>query len=211
MTLTVEECYAQGIAAPGKPWLLRHLDGSARPLPLRSWCGGLIAGDLSIVDRCRAATVDIGCGPGRITEALTGLGVPTLGIDITAEAVRQCRARGSAALRRDVFRRLPGEGRWSHAILADGNIGIGGDPAALLKRVASLLAVRGALICEADPPGSPVRRTALRLELAAVRSAWFPWSSLGIDAVARLGAAAGLHATAQWTAGGRWFTELSRI
>ena len=31
-------------------------------------------------------------------------------------------------LRRDLFAPLPGEGRWHHVLLADGNIGIGGDP-----------------------------------------------------------------------------------
>ena len=43
--------------------------------------------------------------------------------------------RGVAALLRDVFDPVPGEGRWETALLADGNIGIGGDPVALLERV----------------------------------------------------------------------------
>ena len=39
---------------------------------------------------------------------------------------------GGPALRRSVFDPLPGEGRWGTALLLDGNIGIGGDPRALL-------------------------------------------------------------------------------
>ena len=51
------------------------------------------------------------------------------------EAVAQTPDRGVAAIRRNVFDALPGEGRWRTALLADGNIGIGGDPAALLRRL----------------------------------------------------------------------------
>ena len=54
---------------------------------------------------------------------------------------------GGQALRRSVFEPLPGEGRWNTALLIDGNIGIGGDPDALLRRIAQLLA-----------PGRPVDR-----------------------------------------------------
>ena len=43
------------------------------------------------------------------------------------------RARGGSALLRDVFRTLPAEGRWRTLLLADGNIGIGADPVALLQ------------------------------------------------------------------------------
>ena len=41
---------------------------------------------------------------------------------------------GGPALVRSVFETLPGEGRWDTVLLMDGNIGIGGDPAALLGR-----------------------------------------------------------------------------
>ena len=33
---------------------------------------------------------------------------------------------------------LPGEGRWHHVPLADGNIGIGGDPVPLQRRFVEL-------------------------------------------------------------------------
>ena len=38
--------------------------------------------------------------------------------------------RGATVLQRDIFGPLPGEGRWGTALLFDGNVGIGGDPAA---------------------------------------------------------------------------------
>ena len=44
-------------------------------------------------------------------------------------------------VRRDVFARVPGEGRWVRMLVADGNVGIGGDPAMLLARTARLLSV----------------------------------------------------------------------
>ena len=54
---------------------------------------------------------------------------------------RRAPGRDGAAPRR--VRHAPGEGRWSIWFLADGNVGIGGDPAtALLRRVRELLAGR---------------------------------------------------------------------
>ncbi len=62
-----------------------------------------------------------------------------LGIDVVPEAVEQTRRRGASALQRDLFDALPGEGRWQTALLADGNVGIGGDPVALLARTRDLV------------------------------------------------------------------------
>ncbi len=49
-------------------------------------------------------TVDIGCGPGRMSEALALAGHTVLGIDVVPEAVRQTRTRGVPALRRERLR-----------------------------------------------------------------------------------------------------------
>ena len=59
---------------------------------------------------CRGATLDPGCGPGRLTAALAGRGVPTLGIDAAAAAVAWTIERGGRALRRDIFEPPPGGG-----------------------------------------------------------------------------------------------------
>ena len=69
-------------------------------------------------------------------------GQPALGIDISAEAVRQARRRGAPAMCRDVFEPVPGAGRWRTVLLADGNIGIGGDPAASCAAAVELLGRR---------------------------------------------------------------------
>lgn len=188
-------------------WTLRHRDGSIAPLPLRDWCGGTIAGDAALLSRCTGPTLDVGCGPGRITEALTLRRIPALGIDIAAEAVRQCLDRGAAALHRDIFDPIPGEGRWRHVILADGNLGIGGQPRRLLRRIRQLIGAGGSVICETLPPGAPLRRHTLRLEQGDRCSDWFPWAQGGADAIAQLGPTVGLHLSYVWTGAGRWFIE----
>jgi hypothetical protein len=49
-----------------------------------------------------------------------------------------------SALCRDVYAApLPGEGRWRRVLLADGNIGIGGDPPRLLRRCRRLAGAAG--------------------------------------------------------------------
>ena len=118
-------------------------DGGQAVLPVRRWSEPADADDAWLLDRCTGPTVDLGCGPGRLLAALARRGVQALGVDHSPVAQEQCRARGVVMLRRDVFARVPGEGRWSHVLLADGNIGIGGDPLRLLERAAGLLAAAG--------------------------------------------------------------------
>ena len=141
-------------ALAGAGATLLDSDGGAAGLPVRRWSGPADADDAWLLDRCTGPTVDLGCGPGRLLVALARRGVPALGIDHSLVAQAQCRARGVVMLRRDVFARVPGEGRWAHVLLADGNIGIGGDPQRLLVRAAGLLAVGGTVLVETDPePG----------------------------------------------------------
>ena len=111
---------------------IEHADGSITPLWAGDW-RRLRPGDASLIDRCSGPTLDVGSGPGRLTVALAERGVPTLGIDVAPHAVRIARSAGSLTLLRDVFSRVPGTGRWMIVLLADGSIGIGGDPAALLQ------------------------------------------------------------------------------
>ena len=116
---------------------------SMRRVDLSEWVLDLRPGDESLLARCTGSTLDVGCGPGRLCAALARRGRTVLGVDVSAEAVRQARRRGAPAMRGDVFAALPGEGRWNHVLLADGNIGIGGDPCALLARCVSLMAADG--------------------------------------------------------------------
>ena len=190
-------------------WRLRGVDGGHRPLDLRRWCTTWTAGDDGLLDRCGGATLDIGCGPGRLVAALRARNVPALGIDVAPAAVRLAAAAGAPVLHRSVFDPLPGAGRWSHALLADGNLGIGGDPLRLLRRVRELLAVDGSLLCELDPPGTPGGPVRLRIESPGGRaSGWFRWAQVPPEELPPMVAAAGLGCVRQWRDGTRWFAEV---
>jgi SAM-dependent methyltransferase len=191
----------------GRRCWLELATGERIGLPIHRWRSVDPAGDALLLRHCTGPTLDVGCGPGRLTVALTDRGVPALGVDVSPVAVRLTRARGGLAIRRDVFARLPGEGRWRHALLADGNIGIGGDPARLLQRVRTLLAPGGTALVELDPPGSGLRRDRVRVNGA---DRWFAWAWLGADAVAATAREAGM--VAGWLAerGGRWFAEVAK-
>jgi SAM-dependent methyltransferase len=161
-------------------------------LRLEEWARPADADDLALLDLCEGPTLDIGCGPGRLATALAERGHVSLGIDVVGEAVGQARGRGASALRRDVFGVLPGEGRWRTALLADGNVGIGGDPVALLRRVRALLDPRGRIVVEVGPEGTGCRTGWAALVCEGERSRTFRWSVVGVDAIGGVAARAGL-------------------
>jgi SAM-dependent methyltransferase len=182
-------------------------DGGVAPLDVARWRGAAAGEDRWLLGRCRGATIDLGCGPGRLLEALAARGVRALGVDLAPEAIAQCRTRGVPALRADVFAPLPDEGTWSHALLADGNLGIGGDPVALLRRAASLICRTGSVIVELDAsqPGLWCGHARVRSREAIGRP--FPWATAGIEALPRLAGPAGLRPTVVYR-GRRSFAEL---
>jgi SAM-dependent methyltransferase len=154
--------------------------------------------------------LDIGCGPGRHVAALAAAGTDSLGLDLSPVAVQVARGRGGEAIPGSIFADVPRCGRWRTALLLDGNIGIGGDPASLLRRTRELLARGGTAIVELDPPGAPTERTRVRLEAPGLVSEWFAWARVGADGIAPLARAAGLVAGPGQQAGGRWFARLRR-
>ncbi len=169
----------------------------------------LSAGDLSLLGHCAGPTLDVGCGPGRLVAALAARGIPALGIDVAPLAVRLTRQAGAVALLRDVFGRVPAEGRWAALLLADGNIGIGGDPVRLLRRARQLLAPTGHALIEVDPPGAPAGPVRLRLEDGAGRvSKPFAWCLVGVDQLAAMAPVAGLLVARSWQSTGRHFVAL---
>ncbi|MCL2581644.1 MAG: class I SAM-dependent methyltransferase [Streptosporangiales bacterium] len=202
----IGELYEHALAGQARPEI-EHPDGSLTPLPVDDLLQAR-PGDMSLVDRCQGATLDVGSGPGRLTVALAERGIPALGIDVTPYAVEMARTAGALALRRDVFDEIPGTGRWMTVLLADGRIGIGGDPVALLRRVAELLTPRGKALVEVQPPGSELRREQVRLRHGDQLSPWFPWAYVGADQLADLASDAGLDLGDIWTADGRWFGSL---
>jgi SAM-dependent methyltransferase len=179
-------------------------DGRVEHLDVGQWAGrsDLIDREL-FTDLCTGPTLDLGCGPGRLLGDLLDRGVPALGIDVSAEAIRRSRRRGALALQLDVFDDVPGAGRWQHAMLADGNIGIGGDPVRLLQRVRQLLAPRGTVFVEVAPLGSGLVREERRLHVAGALSPSFPWAVVGLDSIGEVARDAGLRVGDVRSAGGR--------
>ena len=193
------------------PVALRADTGEVLTLDTARWHDDATPEEQDLLSSVAGPVLDLGCGPGRLVLALARRGVPALGIDSSPFAVATALKRGAVALERDVFGPLPGEGRWATVLLFDGNIGIGGDPERLLARGRRLIWTTGCVLVEVVPPGTGHRRLRARLERAGERSAAFPWSLVGADAIATLAAAAGLAVdTLDVTPSGRWFARLVR-
>ena len=199
-----------GAALHGDPARLRYADGRTLPLDVRRWTADRAPGDAALLARCGSATLDVGCGPGRLASALLSAGVACTGVDVAPDAVALARARGAEVLHASFCDPVLDGTRWSTVLLADGNIGIGGDPVALLRRAARLLQDDGRVVVELDPPSARTRRVRVRLEAGTTSSSWFPWahvSAVDADAVAL---PAGLHVAERWTAASRHFAALGR-
>lgn len=188
-------------ALDGERCWVRHDDGRVRKLPVRSWLGGRGSDarfDRAVVEMCEGPTIDLGCGPGRLVADLVQRGVPALGVDLSATAVKLARSSGAPALRRDMFEPLPGTGRWQTVLLADGNIGVGGDPKRVLRRAVDLLHEGGRCVAEFDVETTGIDVGWVRLESSRTIGPWFRWASVGIDYVPTLAeqvglAVAGIH------------------
>jgi SAM-dependent methyltransferase len=189
---------------------MRSEDGGTEQLPIERWVEPVDAFDAEILAGLAGPVLDIGCGPGRHVAALRAAGVRALGVDLSPVAVRVTRGRGGNAVLGSIFAEVAGAGRWRTALLLDGNIGIGGDPVALLARTRELLAPGGTAVVELDPPGVRTERTRVRLEAPGAVSEWFPWARVGVDGIGRLAEAAGLGAQPVRRAGDRWHAHLRR-
>lgn len=210
MTPAPAELY--GAALEQGALYLRSEDGSLRRLPLARWLGPLTPADHRLLARARGPVLDVGCGPGRHVLALARRGVLAVGVDVAPAAVRHARGRGAPVLLGSVFAPVPGAGHWQTALLLDGNIGIGGQPTALLERVRELLRTDGTLLCELGPPGSSTRSDRVALEdRHGVRSSWFTWARVGVHGLGRIASTAGLEVVETWEDGGRWFAALAAV
>ena len=199
-------------AAAGRPARLQLVDPVAsrpvRQLAPHDWCTDRLPGDESLLARCTGPTLDVGCGPGRLVAALTAMGVTGLGVDISGEAVRQARRRGAPAQHVSVFGPVDNAGGWTHVLLADGNIGIGGDPALLLRRCRQLLRPGGDILLETDPPGAGSWQGPVALCHQDRTSTPFPWAAVAADDLDALARDAGVRVLDRWTRSGRCFARL---
>ena len=69
------------------------------PLDVTRWSAPADEVDQLVVSRCHGPVLDLGCGPGRMVQALNEAGVPALGVDMSAMAVQEARSRGALAAR----------------------------------------------------------------------------------------------------------------
>jgi SAM-dependent methyltransferase len=209
-------------ALDGERCWIRHDDGELRPLPAHRWLGALCCGDRpddafddvfdeAVTQTCTGATIELGCGPGRLVARLIQRGIPALGIDRSAAAIRLAGRGGAPALLGDVFEPLPAMGLWQTVLLVDGNIGLGGDPQRILGRAAELLARGGCCVAEFDVETIGIRSRWVRLESAGEVGPWFRWASVGVDSAATLAAHVGLTLTDVRLIGRRVIASLAAL
>ena len=172
------------------------------------WLGRAEPEELDTLRRATPPVLDVGCGPGRHVIALARMGVMALGVDLAPAAVDMAHARGAPVLERSIFGRVPGTGRWGSALLLDGNVGIGGDPHVLLRRIRALLRQGGRILVEVDPPGT--RTECISVQLEGRPATRFPWAIVAADDLESLARRAGLTLAEMWSANCRWFGCLVR-
>jgi len=188
--------------------MLRVDDGRALPIDVRRWMAAADPVDHALLDRAEGPVLDVGCGPGRLVRALRHRGVHALGVDISPTAVALARRHGAKVLKQSIFDTVPGAGDWRSALLIDGSVGIGGDPAALLTRLAELLGPAGRVLVETVGSDAPSESVTVRIETARGEGPWFPWALVSIADIEQLGLDAGFRLQESWVDAGRWFACL---
>ncbi|MBN7793807.1 class I SAM-dependent methyltransferase [Microbacterium esteraromaticum] len=182
-----------------------------RPVELGRFLSAADHADAAVIARAHGTVLDVGCGPGRMMRASIVAGHLSLGLDVSAAAVEHATAQGLPALRRSVFDPVPREGEWDTVLLIDGNLGIGGDPVALLARCAELLAPGGSVLAELHADSRRDRGFAARLvDTDGRTSAPFRWHEVGRRALPGYARRAGLRCVEVWADAGRVFAHLRR-
>ena len=94
-------------------------------------------------------------------------------------------------------------------MLFDGNIGIGGDPVALLSRVLELLRDDGRIIVELEPHDPDHEVLVVRAETDAEVGPWFRWTTVGLERLTAIAAVIGLDVIETWDSESRRFAVLA--
>lgn len=196
--------YDEAIGAGRGPLFLRRPDGWMLPLPVERWCEPPDAADRELLRHCRGAVLDIGCGPGRFVTELHRRGRRVLGVDVSPSAVARTAGAGGTAVCASIFDPIPAEGRWDTALLADGNVGIGGDVPRLLRRIGEIIAARGRLLVELAYDDVDESLSVCVDDGSGRCGAEFPWARVGESALERYARAAG------WRVVDGWCDEASR-
>jgi SAM-dependent methyltransferase len=204
------ELYERALSSQ-EPMHVRFGEEALAPLPVARYLARPGSEELDLLRGVPGPVLDVGCGPGRYLAALAGLGVYALGVDLSPVAVSIAQRDGNRAVVADVFGHLPGAGAWATALLLDGNIGIGGHPDLLLRRLAALLLPGGTVIAELEAPGSRSRRALARIEAGPESSGWFPWARVSVDDIAEPAGSARMQVEERWRCGERWYARLRAI
>jgi len=166
--------------------------------------------DLTLLRAATGPLLDIGCGPGRMLRAAQHLGLEALGIDVSPTAVAIAREAGLPVMHGSIFDEVPNEGAWQTVLLVDGNVGIGGDVRALLRRCTQLVADGGDIVVELhDDRDKHDVYTAHLVGTDGGLSAIFPWAQIGINPMLDLSLELGLRLRQVWESSARTFCRLT--
>jgi SAM-dependent methyltransferase len=213
---TREHCPSQLLgaalsAASAGDHRVRWRDGSVTTLPIARWREEPSKAELDLLAGATPPVLDVGCGPARLVAALARQGVAATGIDVLPEAALSARRLGVRVVQQSVFGPVPAAGRWQTALLLDGNVGIGGDPVVLLRRVRELLRPGGRALVEVEPrPIGVIRNAEARLETPHGRSERFLWGRVGVDGIDQIADASGLAVVELRAVDGRWFVWMAK-
>lgn len=191
--------------------LVEAAAGGERRVEIARFLAAADAADDSVIERITGPVLDVGCGPGRILHAAIHSGLLSLGVDVSSTAVEHASERGLPALQLSVFDALPQEGAWETLLLIDGNIGIGGSPAVLMKRCAEIISPEGSVVVEVDPdPDLDRGYMATVVDDDGRSSSPFPWYDIGAEALRSRLSGTALQVVETWSVSGRAFVRLRR-
>ena len=210
------EPYARALRENASDTLVLHETGDADPssgieMDFAKWNADADATDLSLLRAVLGPVLDIGCGPGRMVRAAMDLGLEVLGLDVSPVAVEMARESGLPVIEGSVFDSIPLEGRWQTALLVDGNIGIGGDVPAMLRRCREILLPGGEIVVEVHEDAKRDHTyTGTLVDSSGAESAVFPWAEVGLDRLIEMAGPERLVPTQSWVLDGRTFCRLAK-